>query len=284
GVRNQFGLKQTYDTLFRFENSITPLNLVLGSVNVPWQFAYDAAVDQFLCEKYAIGITFVSEKEFKERSTFHSDKTDSRSAILYYGDWQGNPGKELRNAGESISRVQKILSKTDCEAEIIYEKVDQFLTRLATESENNSNVRIIHYLGHAEEDYLDVGKNDYLKPGVIIETIGVSFSSRPLVFLNACSSGKLPSEWKINDHLCTEFLAAGAGACIVTNFDVYDKTADAFQKYFYELYVEQNLSSGEALKKTILAMGDKNFQQNYRPDYDISRYAYCLFGDPTIKF
>lgn len=283
-IRNQLGLKQTYDTLFRLENQSAPLNLVLGSVNVPWQFAYDPASDQFLCEKYSIGISFVSEKEIKTRSNHRGENQEIKSALLFYGDWQGHPGKELRNAAEAITHLKKMLVKSACDTEIVHENVDQFLNVLAAESDKKSNIRIIHYLGHAEEDYLDIGENDFLQPGVIIETLGVSFSSRPLVFLNACSSGKLPSEWKINDHLCTEFLAAGAGACIVTNFDVYDKTAAAFQKYFYNLYVEQGFTAGEALKQTILAMGDKKYQQNYKPDFDISRYAYSLFGDPALKF
>ena len=42
--------------------------------------------------------------------------------------------------------------------------------------------------------------------------------------------------------------------------------------------------AGEALKLTILELGKPDKKHNYDPDYDITRYFYQLFGDPTLKF
>jgi hypothetical protein len=70
----------------------------------------------------------------------------------------------------------------------------------------------------------------------------------------------------------------------VTNFDVYEKTAGRFSQIFYEHFVTRNLTAGEALQSTINELGQPDKKHDYDPDYDITRYFYTLYGDPTVKF
>jgi CHAT domain-containing protein len=180
--------------------------------------------------------------------------------------------------------LQEQLTWQDCSTLVVREKCQDFLNRLTKACAEGCNLRLIHYAGHAEKGFLDVGENDYLKSNTISGKLGLSFPSRPLVFLNACSSGRLPDKWDKMENLCTEFLACGAGACIVTHFDVYEKTAGRFAQIFYEQFVARNLTAGEALQLTINELGKPDKKHDYDPDYDITRYFYTLYGDPTIKF
>lgn len=289
-IVDDFGLKPTFAELLGNNHASLPLKLAVTDLRIPWQWAFNEQAKGFLCESYSLGFTFFdSEKEQipkldRPEPKHNSDKAVGRMAVLFYGDWQGNPKKHLHHVRDQIVTLQGQLTWKDCSTLVVRDRCQDFLNRLTKACAEGSNLRLIHYAGHAEKGFLDVGENDYLKSNTISGNLGLSFPSRPLVFLNACSSGRLAEKWDRMDNLCTEFLACGAGACIVTTFDVYEKTANRFAKIFYEYFVKQNLTAGEALRSTITDLGMPDKKNNYDPDYDITRYFYTLYGDPTIKF
>jgi len=289
-IANDFGLKQTFKELFNNNAPSLPLKLAATNLRIPWHWAFSEQTKDLLCEKYSLGFTFFdSEKEpatkfdrLEPKSNL--DKNAGRMAVLYYGDWQGHPHKQLNLVRGQITKLHEQLTWQDCSTLVVREKCQDFLNRLTKACSEGYNLRLIHYAGHAERGFLDVGENDYLKSNTISGALGLSFSSRPLVFLNACSSGRLSEKRDKMDNLCTEFLACGAGACIVTNFDVYEKTAGRFAQIFYAYFVAKNLAAGEALRLAINDLGKPDPKHDYDPDHDITRYFYTLYGDPTVKF
>jgi len=286
-IANEFGLKQTFHELFANNGERHPLKLAVNNLKIPWHWALSDQSKDLLCEKYPLGFTFFDST--KEPSpTFDQfqpkQNSASRIAVLFYGDWQGHPHKRLNHVRDHIIKLQELLIWQDCSTLVFPEKSQDFLNCLNKACAEKCNLRLIHYSGHAEKDILDVSENDFIKSNTISGKMGLSFPSRPLVFLNACSSGRLPEKWAKMDSLCTEFLACGAGACIVTNFDVYEKTAGHFAKIFYDYFVTNKLNAGEALRSTINDLGKPDKKNDYDPDYDITRYFYTLYGDPTVKF
>jgi CHASE2 domain-containing sensor protein len=288
-IAKEFGLNATLQDLLRSEDKTIPLNLIVTKLNLPWPWAYAAESKQFLCEAYAIGTSFAIGKNAAfQQGRIETDQGEGKSskkmAILFYGDWNGHPGKHLQHVRDQIVSLQSLIIRQDCSTMVIQESCTDFLARLAQASANRENLRFIHYTGHAEGNHLDVGKENFLRPGMISEVMGVSFPSRPLIFLNACSSGLAQEEWDSFDNISTEFLACGAGACIVTSHDVYEKTAGRFALIFYDYFVNQKLAAGEALRLTINDLSQPDPKNNYDPDYDITRYFYQLYGDPMVKF
>ncbi|MDZ7360005.1 MAG: CHASE2 domain-containing protein [candidate division KSB1 bacterium] len=289
-IANDFGLKQAFRELSKNNAPSFPLKLAVTNLRIPWHWAMSEGTQNLLCENYSLGFTFfdpAKEQAAKlERPEPKSrlDKNAGRMAVLYYGDWQGHPHKQLNLVRGQITKLHEQLTWQDCSTLVVREKCQDFLNRLTKACTEGYNLRLIHYAGHAERNFLDVGENDYLKSNTISGAFGLSFSSRPLVFLNACSSGRLSDKRDKMDNLCTEFLACGAGACIVTNFDVYERTAGRFAQIFYEYFVARNLAAGEALRLTINDLGKPDPRHDYDPDHDITRYFYTLYGDPTLKF
>lgn len=288
-ISESFGLKFTFKKIFNSCDNNLPLNLVVTDLNVPWHWAYSPTNRHFICEDFAIGFSFAMEKSVHEGKsmsiqTTTTVKVENRMAVLFYGNWQNHPVNHLKHVQEQIFTIEKQIYQYGCPTRVIRENCQDFLNTLVKTSADGDNLRIIHYSGHAKDNFLNIGPNNFIKSGMISETLGLTFPSRPLVFLNACSSGRLPEKWDKLDNLSTEFLACGAGACIVTSFDVYELTACRFAQIFYDYYVSQKKMAGEALKLTIQDLGRPDKKHNYDPDYDITRYFYQLFGDPTLKF
>ena len=207
-----------------------------------------------------------------------------KRALLFYGTWKNHPTKKLKYVYEQIEKIKKIVENQGFSVDTVPEKVNKVLDKLKLANSNGNNLRLIHYAGHAVNDYLDINEQETLAPGIISRTLNLILPSGPLVFLNACSSGRLSKNWDKLSHLSTEFLACGASACIVTTFDVYEKTATMFSNIFYNYFIKNELEAGEALKLAIRDLSKPDSKNKYDPEYDITRFAYCLFGDPTVRF
>lgn len=289
-IVNDFGLKQIFRELFDRSDSALPLKLAVTNLKIPWHWAFIGHNKRFLCENFSLGFTFFdSDKErfpglARPEPKHKPGNAAGKMALLFYGDWQGHPQKQLQHVHRHMIKLNEQLLLQDCSTMVIREKSQDFLNLLTKACSEGCNLRLIHYTGHAEKGFLHVGENDYLPSDSLAENSDLAFPSRPLVFLNACSSGQLSEKRDKMDNLCTAFLACGAGACIVTNFDVYEKTANRFAQIFYGYFVAQNLAAGEALRLTIHELAKPDKKHDYDPDHDLTRYFYALYGDPTVKF
>jgi len=146
---------------------------------------------------------------------------------------------------------------------------------------------VIHYAGHANFDTQrpDLSGLLLLKKEIFFaQKIRRLLEGRPLVFLNACESGRTANEGQaqsvsymqqIAEGLAAAFIYGGALACIGPLWPVYDKPAADFAVGFYNKVLEGHMI-GEATRLARL----ESKQQS--PD-QITWAAFALYGNPTFR-
>jgi hypothetical protein len=259
------------------------LEFVLDGLQVPWHFAFDEASASFLFERFPYAISFASHRipasGFRGIEEIPPPHRQAPVAILFYGDWHGDR-KELKEVGEEIHEVETILRKAGMETHSVYQSLDQLAETILQMETQRRALRLIHYCGHMEGNKLAAGREDYLGPGFLKETLGLVLRTAPAVFLNGCHSGGATDIRNERDNLAMEFLACGAAACVVTDFPVYETSARHFAGRFYQHYANKGETAGEALRRTRVELGQC---QHRDPEYDITRYFYNLYGDPAVR-
>lgn len=147
---------------------------------------------------------------------------------------------------------------------------------------------VIHYAGHAFFD-----KEDGDLSGLLLQHGEVFFAQkirrllrgRPLVFLNACQTGRTANEeqpQKVDyflrgpaEGLASAFVYGGASGCIGSLWPIYDRPAAAFAIHFYNRVLEGHMI-GEALRLARVEI------RRQHPE-SITWAAFVLYGDPTIR-
>jgi hypothetical protein len=104
------------------------------------------------------------------------------------------------------------------------------------------------------------------------ETRNLGLAS-PLVFLNACQIGRSAMSLTDIGGWAAQFLRAGAGAFIGAYWSIYDESAVAFAKAFYDKLLS-GMEIGQATKEARLAI---------KPLGDPTWLAYTVFADPLAK-
>ena len=108
---------------------------------------------------------------------------------------------------------------------------------------------------------------------------------RPLVFLNACESGRTANEkrpqevkqylQKPAEGLASSFIYGGALGCIGALWPIYDKAAAEFALEFYGRVLEGHMI-GEAMRQARVRSREAHPQH-------ITWAAFVLYGDPTFR-
>jgi formylglycine-generating enzyme required for sulfatase activity len=136
-----------------------------------------------------------------------------------------------------------------------------------------------HFAGHGlvarGGSSLVLEDGEELSPAVLYGPARQLGGCRPLVFLNACHSGRgEPSLTKI-DGLAAAFLKAGAGAFIGTNWAVNDEEACWFATELYQ-HLFSGSEIGEAVRKARLGL-------RARFPHGNAWLAYSVFADPAAR-
>lgn len=287
-IFHEFGLSKTFREIFEVPQNPMYLNLVIDEPTILWQWAYDSSRNVFLCDQFPLSFSLAIEKadlkNFNVQPEPEMPLLNQKGAVLLHGNWHGHPDKALHQVEYEIGTIKRLL---DVKKQIQLASCtdpEEFLSALDSFIHRGINLRLIHYSGHIEDDQLAIGDDAYLAAGTISQARNMFFYSRPVVFLNGCRSGQLGSLWDKYDDLATEFLACGAAACIITNFDIIETTARRFSETFYHFFLTEQLAVGEALRRTRVALARPDNAKKYDPDFDITRYFYNLYGDPTARF
>lgn len=205
--------------------------------------------------------------------------------LLIHADPVGN----LPAAKAEIERIEEAL-KEEWKDQI---EIDVLLQDKAKGQEVNRILRkglydVIHYAGHAAFD-----PDDPDLSGLLLHDSEVFFAQkirrllegRPLVFLNACESGRTANEQDLQtvgqylqkpaEGLASAFIYGGALGCIGALWPVYDQPAAEFAVNFYRQVLEGAMI-GEAMRQARLAI------KHQYPD-QITWAAFALYGDPTFR-
>jgi len=287
-IYHEFGLSKTFREIFEVERNPLYLNLVINDPTIPWQWAYDSSRNSFLCDRFPLSFSLAIEKADLKNYNVQPEPEmpllNQKGVVLLHGNWHGHPDKALHQIEYEITTIKKLIeAKKQIHCASCTDPED-FLSTLDSFIHRGINLRLMHYSGHIEDEQLAIGDDAYLAAGTISQARNLYFYSRPVVFLNGCRSGQLGSLWDKYDDLATEFLACGAAACIITNFDIIETTASKFSETFYHFFLTEQLAVGEALRRTRVVLARPDHAKKYDPDFDITRYFYNLYGDPTVRF
>jgi CHAT domain len=245
------------------EQRWSTVQIVSDEPDLPWEIMRPSwtdadgrrKVDQFLCERFLV-------------SRWLSDATSvptipvRKAAVI-------SPPSGLQWVASEVATIRTLIP-----APIeIGDKpaLDAFLA--------TGGADVVHFACHG-----DFRRDDPLESVVMIGTdeftrvdLAGEFSTfgryRPLVFLNACDSGRLAGSPTGVAGWAQAFLAAGAGAFIGCLWSVGDQSASAFAQAFYT-----HLMAGDTIGAATSAA-----RQEAARIGDASHLSYTVFANPTIR-
>ena len=200
----------------------------------------DLAVDMKLCTGHRLEFVQAERSYFEELS--NSAVVRGRVTV----------GPTVETAAEVVSRLQQAQAQLyhfACHASFNADNPDESVLRL---------------------------KGEPLKPSSIVgKTEAGVRKSRPLVFLNACHSGKAGFTFSGLGGWAQRFVGSGASAFIGSSWEVNDRLAALFAQRFYD-----TLWSGKTLGEATAAARQAIRGDGSNPTW----LAYVLYGDPSGKW
>jgi len=145
---------------------------------------------------------------------------------------------------------------------------------------------VIHYAGHAQFDESQPDRSGlilYNNEPFSAEKIRRFLTGRPLVFLNACETGRVQNEQESHtasfqgpaEGLASAFIYGGALACIGSQAPVDDRQAANFAHRFYD-----DVLHGHMLGEAMWRARQESFASSAE---DVAWTAFVLYGDPTFR-
>ncbi len=135
---------------------------------------------------------------------------------------------------------------------------------------------LLHYAGHMSvvegNPSMHIANSMYSVARIKTLHSG-SLTHRPLVFLNACSTNATIPQLSGPAGWVEEFLSAGAGSYIGTNWRVRASTAECFAEHFYDA-----LNNGDSL-----AAASWQGRQHTLPEAEWASLAYTVYGHPEAR-
>jgi len=270
-IFSALGLEQLFQKLWD-EFSYDSLLIVTDDFEIPWEWSSRQG-NEMLCERLNVGKLYprhitkyvrsvaLSKNEYalKNPDEFSNLKSTSKVLLVYddMNECLKNKSDSLPDVSNEISDIQQFFINAGFSTRKIREingQKENLEVSLRDELITSNNIKVIHFSGHIDDDGGLIHRAGSLAP---TELDGLQFDtqqlkkSKPFIFLNACSSGKMLDIYKESYQLPTMFACIGASACLTTICPIQDKEASYFSKIFYEeLLNTSGIQIGEVLKQT----------------------------------
>ncbi len=145
----------------------------------------------------------------------------------------------------------------------------------------NDEFSILHFACHGMFDnispnYSAIQLNDGLLHPSDIRLNFQDIDLRPLIFINACHSGRSGFSFTKIGGWAERFVNARVGVFIGAMWEVNDELAFQFAKTFYTSLLKDNLTVSQALKKSRQAIKQS-------APYNSTWLAYSLYADPEAR-
>lgn len=269
-------------------DSLCPVSITTNDVTLPWELLHDG--EEFLSLSRPLARMPTGRalpRRFRRRVTSRRLRF-----LLAYAD----PRRDLPNVRDEVEFIRDSLTRA------WGDRIDVVVEGRPTGGFFNDALRrgdfdVIHFAGHA--DFVDAGeddKDDAQDAGLLLygdsdgsteifpasKILGFVEGS-PIVFLNACNTGK-SGEAELGDvsyaakpaaGLGSAFVYGGALACVGSLWPVYDEPARFFAGEFYNAIVDRD-SIGAAMLAARRAT-------NARYPDDATWASFVLFGNPTFR-
>lgn len=230
----------------------TPILISTNEPHVLWEHIHDAEGDGFLALKFEIGRIFDSEQAINDSEM---KVAETRRCLMI-----SNATRDLAGSAREGSDLYAWFTGhgIDCvHLEGRSATTETVVAKLIQEYD------IIHYSGHVDSNTYALKLYDGELTPLAIEPL---VKGSPLVFLNACLSGR--------EGLAAAFLRAGARAVVASMFKSPDAGSAEFSRKFYELIL-----NGTTLG---LAMREARRHVLLKPECAAAWACFVLYGDPCL--
>jgi hypothetical protein len=270
------------------------LTITTDDLELPWELMYDESLEDsssevglgFLCLQRPIA-RMPMGRAFPRLRPVTRQKAKLRFLLIY-----ADPDQNLAAAEREIDKIKSALepgsrgSNDDIEVttlrreEVTGEKLNKALL--------TGRYDVIHFAGHAAFSEVDPDLSGLVlhkHERFLSQKIERFVEGQPLVFLNACQTGRTANAdapqrvgeyfWKPAEGLASAFLYGGALGCVGSLWPVYDDPAAEFAIEFYNQVLEGQML-GEAMRLARRTTREKH------PD-SITWASFVLYGDPTYR-
>jgi len=250
-----------------------PILIASNDLELPWELMYPE--NEFLCLRSPVGRMPIW-RDFPRTNEYERAE---KLRFLFIA----NPTSDLPATEKEVEWIVDRLSDEPATMEVW--RGDEATGLKLHRALASGRYDIIHYSGHAyfnpenpdESGLLLAGQNVF-----IAQTIQRTLRGRPLIFLNACESGReMMVEGEVSytasetEGLASSFILGGALAIIGTMWPIFDEGAAQFASTFYE-YLLAGQSLGEAMRQARLRVRES------RP-HDVTWASFVLYGDPSLN-
>jgi hypothetical protein len=261
--------------LLETESSLT---ITTNDLELPWELMFDGA--EFVCLRRPVARMPLG------RALPRSDQSRQSPGKLRFLFVHADPDGTLGSARDEVHTIATAL-RNEWQNEVEVDVVEDATGQDLNERLRRGGYDVIHYAGHAHFD----GERGELS-GLLLADHEVFFAQkirrllkgRPLVFLNACQSGRTANEQEVQrvesyfarpaEGLASAFIYGGALGCIGSIWPIYDQPASLFAIECYNR-VLQGYMIGDALRTA------RELSRATHPD-DVTWASFVLYGDPTF--
>lgn len=270
------------------------LTITTDDLELPWELMYDESLEKpaseaglgFLClqrpiARMPMGRAFPRSRQ----STRQGQKL---RFLLVYAD----PDSNLTAAEREIDLIKQALedgsTTSGDDIEVVTLRREEVTGERLNKALLTGRYDVIHFAGHAHFSEVNPDLSGLvLHKGerFLSQKIERFVEGQPLVFLNACQTGRTANAdapqavgeyfWKPAEGLASAFLYGGALGCVGSLWPVYDEPAAEFAIEFYRQVLAGQML-GEAMRLARRATREAH------PD-SITWASFVLYGDPTYR-
>jgi hypothetical protein len=270
------------------------LTITTDDLELPWELMYDESLEEsasevglgFLCLQRPIARMPMGRAFPRLRPvTRHKDKL---RFLLIYADPDGNLGAAEREIDKIKSALEPGSRGSDDDIEVTTLRREEVTGEKLNKALLTGRYDVIHFAGHAHFSEVDPDLSGLVlhqHERFLSQKIERFVEGQPLVFLNACQTGRTANAdapqsvgeyfWKPAEGLASAFLYGGALGCVGSLWPVYDDPAAEFAIEFYNQVLEGQML-GEAMRLARRTTREKH------PD-SITWASFVLYGDPTYR-
>jgi hypothetical protein len=264
-------LKQAY-VRFR-ENVNCTLFIVSNDPSFPWELVspFELSEDPFFDDRW-LALRFSIARWISGVGSPASEIALKRICCVAASSSLSSAEREIEHFESLVREQGAVLAQPSTKADLI--------DRLSTESFD-----VIHFACHGQfntdrpgESVVLLPDGSLLKPNdLLIGTVPKMIKQcRPLVFINACHSGRTGSTLIGLEGWAKRFIEIGCGAVIGCGWEVNDPLAAEFATTFYKAFGGGKMTLGRAVHHARLTISETNRNNS-------TWLAYYLYGNPNCR-
>lgn len=251
--------------LWKLTRSARTIHILSDEVWIPWELLRlrdpddPASCGPFLVEAFSV-TRWLSESPSPETTLFPMRRIAlvvPSDSSLPYGSEEGRQIRKLRGASGEVLEIPAVL-------------------REVKQAMASGEYDAWHFSGHGValggNSHLLLDRGEELSPAALYGEARRMGTSKPLVFLNSCHSGRGTVSLTGMDGLASAFLKAGAGAFIGANWEIRDEQASWFAVQFYQALFS-GIAIGAAIRHARLELRSRYPESN-------AWLAFAVFAHP----